>query len=102
MKIQNTQTNVSFGNYAVLRKGVERGLKPLGMEKREARQFVGGLIQQFATSEGDELLVFNRSRLNPNKTEVTLVGTRIAEPSKASTLASGSPVEITLPIATKS
>lgn len=99
MKIQNTQTNVRFGNqYAVYRKGVERSLKiPLGMGKREVRQMVGAMIQPIATIEGQGPFVFSRCRLSPDKKNITLVGKHITEPSKVATLALGSPVEITLP-----
>lgn len=98
MKIQNTQTNVGFGTqYAVYRKGVERGLKPLGMPTRAARQAVGALIQPIATIEGDGLFVFSRSRLSPDQKAVTLLGQHLERQGGKAASASGSPVEITLP-----
>lgn len=98
MKIQNTQANVGFGNqYAVYRKGVERGLKPLGMSVRAARQAVGTLIQPIATIEGDGLFVFSRSKLSADQKAITLLGQHLERQSKNVSPASVSSVEITLP-----
>lgn len=104
MKIQQTQTNVGFGNqYAVYERTVTKGLKPLGIPTKAVRHEIGRLIQPISTIEqGEGLFIFRQGRVNYDKTAIILSGSHVNGQKKdgAAHLSydgEGTPVEITFP-----
>lgn len=104
MKIQNTQTNLTFGSqHAIYERTVAEGLKPLGISVKAAKQEIQRLIQPIdGIQEGNGLFIFKQAKISEDQLNITLFGSHITGQHKdgVSNLAydgNGLPVEITFP-----
>lgn len=104
MKIQNTQTNVGFGDqYAVYTRAVVKEVRQsLEISKGAAREEVRRLLEPIGKiKNGHGLLDFRNGKASEDKKAITLWGLYIKGRQKGgkdwSYLGEGVPIEITLP-----